>query len=145
MRTVFYLANTLKDQGKYREAIPFYEQRVAMGGWFAEADYSAFMLSTCYLELGDEDNARKYAEMAAFTRTARRAGPLYYLALYLHRQSRYQLAWHYATLASTIPKPEVAQALFIANDVPTIGWPTSRLVYAPTFFLGRRGRAWSSC
>ena len=40
VRTVFDLANTLKDQGKYHEAIPFYERRVAMGGWFAEADYS---------------------------------------------------------------------------------------------------------
>jgi glycosyltransferase involved in cell wall biosynthesis len=117
VRTVFYLANTLKDQGKCREAIPFYERRMAMGGWFAEADYSVFMLSTCYLQLGDLDNARKYAEMAAFTRAARRAEPLYYLALHLHRHGRYQLAWHYAALASTIPQPDVSLALFIATDI----------------------------
>ena len=109
-----------------------------MGGWFAEADYSAFMLSTCYLELGDEDNARKYAEMAAFTRTARRAELLYYLALYLHRQSRYQLAWHYATLASTIPKPEVAQALFIANDIYDYWVAYEQASRCPHVFLGEK-------
>ena len=117
VRTVFYLANTLKDQGKYREAISFYERRVAMGGWFAEADYSLFMLSTCYLELDDLDNARKYAELAAFTGTARRAEPLYYLAYHFHHHAMYNMAWHYAILASTIPKPQVSQALFIANDI----------------------------
>lgn len=117
VRTVFYLANTLKDQGKYAEAIPFYKQRVAMGGWFAEADYSLYMLSTCYLQLGVLDNARKYAEKAAFEGTAQRAEPLYFLALHLHRRNQYDLAWHYAALASTIPKPEVSNALFISTDI----------------------------
>jgi tetratricopeptide (TPR) repeat protein len=117
VRTIFYLANTLKDQGKYREAIPFYEKRVAMGGWFAEADYSLYMLSACYLALDDVDNARAYAERAAFEVAVPRAEPLYFLALYLHRHDRYELAWHYATLAGTILKPNVSQALFISTDI----------------------------
>ena len=117
VRTIFYLANTLKDQGKYREAIPFYKKRVAMGGWFAEADYSLYMLSACYLALDDVDDARAYAERAAFNVAAPRAEPLYFLALYFHRQDRYELAWHYATLAGTILKPHVSQALFIFNDI----------------------------
>jgi len=117
VRAVFYLANTLKDRGRYREAITLYERRATMGGWFAEADYSLSMLSTCYLELHDLANARKYAELAAFTRTAKRAEPLYYLAFYLHRHAHYEMAWHYATLAAQIPKPAVARALFIANNI----------------------------
>lgn len=117
VRTVFYLANTLKDQGKYAEAIPYYERRVAMGGWFAEADYSVYMLSTCYLALGDLDNARKYAEEAAFKGAAQRAEPLYFLAFHLHQHGQYDLAWHYAGLASAIPKPHVSEALFIATDI----------------------------
>ena len=117
VRTVFYLANTLKDMGKYRDAIPFYEQRATMGGWFAEVDYSLYMLSTCYLELGDLSNAQVFAERAAFEGAAQRAEPLYFLALHLHRHGQYDLAWHYASLAVTILKPDVSRALFISNDI----------------------------
>jgi glycosyltransferase involved in cell wall biosynthesis len=117
VRTVFYLANTLKDQGKYTEAIPYYERRATMGGWFAEADYSRFMLSTCYLALNDLDKARKYGELAAFTGTAKRAEPLYFLAFHLRQHGQYKLAYYYATLAAKIPKPDTVQALFISYAI----------------------------
>jgi tetratricopeptide (TPR) repeat protein len=117
VRTVFYLANTLKDQGKYREAIPFYERRATMGGWYAEADYSWFMLSSCYLALHDVDKAREYAEKAAFEGWFKRAEPLYYLAFHFHQGSEYALAWYYATLASQIPKPDVSTVLFISYPI----------------------------
>jgi tetratricopeptide (TPR) repeat protein len=118
-RVVFYLANTLKDLGKYSEAIPFYEKRATMeNGWFAERDYSSYMLSACYLGIHDIDNARKYAEIAAFQGHVKRAEPLYFLALYLHRQKDYELAWYYATLAALIPKPDdVSKALFIQEEI----------------------------
>jgi glycosyltransferase involved in cell wall biosynthesis len=35
-RTIFYLANTLRDMGQTRAAILFYEMRVKMGGWDQE-------------------------------------------------------------------------------------------------------------
>lgn len=45
-RTVFYLANTLRDQEKYQEAIPLYERRMKMtNGWWAEREYSIYQLS----------------------------------------------------------------------------------------------------
>ena len=117
VRTVFYLANTLKDQGKYEEAIPLYERRAIMGGWFAEADYSYIMLTQCYLALHNVAKARMYAEVAAYGRIAQRAEPLYQLVFYFHRHGQYELAWYYCTLALKIPKPEVSQALFILNSV----------------------------
>ena len=117
VRTVFYLANTLKDQGKYTEAIPFYVRRATMDGWFAEADYSLYMLSTCYLALDDVDNARKYGELAAFSGMAKRAEPLYFLAFYLSQRRQYSLAWYYASLAAKIPKPAVSEALFISYNI----------------------------
>lgn len=118
-RVVFYLANTMKDQGFYSQAIPFYEKRAKMeNGWFAERDYSLYMLSNCYLAIHDIENARKYAELAAFEGQVRRAEPLYFLALYLHRHKDYELAWYYAVLAASIPKPDdVSKALFIQAEI----------------------------
>ena len=117
LRTVFYLANTLKDQEKYSEAIPYYKRRTTMGGWFADADYSHIMLCTCYLALGDLDNARKYGELAAWGGVAKRAEPLYFLAFHLRRHGHFKLARYYATLAAKTPKPEVSRALFISNAI----------------------------
>ena len=117
VRTVFYLANTLKDQGKYREAIPYYERRATMGGWYAEADYSWFQLSACYLALHDFEKGREYAEKAAYAGWYKRAEPLYFLAFYLHKRGYYEEAWYYAALASRIPKPQVSTVLFIAYTI----------------------------
>jgi glycosyltransferase involved in cell wall biosynthesis len=116
-RTVFYLANTLKDQAKYADAIPYYVKRTQMGGYFAEADLSFTSLVQCYLGLDNEKEAAKYAIIAAFQRTVFRAEGLYYMAFYLHSKQKYDLAWYYANMASKITKPSVSQALFIHNDI----------------------------
>lgn len=115
-RTIFYLANTLRDMGRYADAIPYYEQRSHMdNGWWVERDYAVYMLSRCYLALDDVANARKYGELSASI--SNRAEPLYDLIYYLHHREQYALAWYYYTLASGIPKPPVDQALFIVLDI----------------------------
>jgi glycosyltransferase involved in cell wall biosynthesis len=115
-RTVFYLANTLRDMGRQADAIPYYEQRSRMdNGWWVERDYAVYMLSRCYLALNDIANARKYGELAASI--SNRAEPLYDLIYYLHHREQYALAWYYYTLASGIPKPPVDKALFIVLDI----------------------------
>jgi glycosyltransferase involved in cell wall biosynthesis len=40
-RVNFYLANALRDQGKYAEALKYYQRRVELGGWMVEADLAA--------------------------------------------------------------------------------------------------------
>lgn len=40
-RTLFYLANTLRDLGRPQEALPFYRARALAGGWQAEAALAA--------------------------------------------------------------------------------------------------------
>ena len=115
-RTVFYLANMLRDTDRYDEAIPLFERRSKMAnGWWVEKEYALFMLAHCYLGLEDLDNARLYAEQAATL--SHRAEPLYELVFYLRGQGKYELAWYYCVLATSIPKPPVERALFISINI----------------------------
>lgn len=116
-RTIFYLGNTLKSLGRYEEAIQYYKQRANMSGWFADRDYSIYQISTCFLALNELEDAKRYAEMAAFDGAVPRAEPLYDLIFYLHRHEKYLLAWYYLNMAERILKPQVAHALFISNDI----------------------------
>lgn len=50
-RTVFYLANSLRDLGRHAEALPLYRRRATMGGWQAEAEKAA--LQALRIEAGD--------------------------------------------------------------------------------------------
>ncbi len=50
-RGVFYLANTLRDLGRYDEALPLYWQRAQMGGWMQEAEAAA--MQALRLQAGD--------------------------------------------------------------------------------------------
>ena len=56
-RYTFYLANTLKDNRKYEEAIEYYKKRTALGGWFEEVWFSYYCIGNCYKEMGDMVNA----------------------------------------------------------------------------------------
>jgi len=40
-RACFYLANALRDQGKYAEALKYFQRRVELGGWQVEVDLAA--------------------------------------------------------------------------------------------------------
>ena len=52
-RTVFYLAQTLRDMGRTREAVALYERRAAMGGWAEEVYYALLQQGVLTAETGD--------------------------------------------------------------------------------------------
>ncbi|MFF6984706.1 glycosyltransferase [Streptomyces sp. NPDC008343] len=52
-RTVFYLAQTLRDMGKAQEAIALYERRAEMGGWSEEVYYSLLQVGVLKADSGD--------------------------------------------------------------------------------------------
>jgi glycosyltransferase involved in cell wall biosynthesis len=79
VRTVFYIANTLRDMGQLVPAIHFYEMRVKMGGWdqeIYESMYEAARLA--------EDSA---AMEKAFKFRSSRAEPAAWLSKYYLRAS----------------------------------------------------------
>lgn len=52
-RSVFYLAQTYRDLGRFAEAIETYERRVSMGGWAEEVYYSLLRAGELQRDSGD--------------------------------------------------------------------------------------------
>ncbi|MFD8643526.1 glycosyltransferase [Streptomyces zaomyceticus] len=52
-RTVFYLAQTMRDLGRTEEAVALYERRAAMGGWGEEVYYSLLQSGVLRADSGD--------------------------------------------------------------------------------------------
>ncbi|MFI8767866.1 glycosyltransferase [Streptomyces sp. NPDC053792] len=52
-RTVFYLAQTLRDMGRPEEAVALYERRAAMGGWGEEVYFALLQSGVLRAEAGD--------------------------------------------------------------------------------------------
>ncbi|MFD3947004.1 glycosyltransferase [Streptomyces sp. NPDC058579] len=53
VRTVFYLAQTMRDLGRTTDAIALYERRAAMGGWAEEVYYALLQAGVLRAESGD--------------------------------------------------------------------------------------------
>lgn len=78
-RSVFYLAQTLRDLGQNHAAAVFYEQRISLGGWDEEVWYAHYQKGVCQLREQRWDEGRRTL-LAAYLRRPSRAEPLYALA-----------------------------------------------------------------
>lgn len=56
-RYTFYLANSLRDGGRYDEAIARFRERIKIGGWIEEVWYSHYNIGNCYHSLGEIEKA----------------------------------------------------------------------------------------
>jgi len=115
VRYVFYLAQSLKDTGKFKEAIKMYKKRISMGGWIEEVWYSHYMIAKIWLQLKDENKFECWANRAYKCRKER-AEPLYELTKYFREIGQQIKSHHYYTLGVNIPYPK-NDLLFIENRV----------------------------
>lgn len=110
-RTVFYLAQTMRDMGRTSEAITYYELRARMGGWPEEVYYA--LLQVGILKAGSDDDWP--AAMDAFSRAwesrPRRLEACYELASRLRRMSRHHSA--HAILCAGLDQEQPDDILFI--------------------------------
>ncbi|MNK88039.1 Glycosyl transferase family 2 [compost metagenome] len=53
----YYLGQTLKDLGEFKEAIEMFKLRVEDGGWQEEVYYSKYQIGNCYKNLRKQDKA----------------------------------------------------------------------------------------
>lgn len=114
-RTHFYLAQSLKDSGKFKESISYYKKRIEIGGWVEEVWYSYYQIAKCYEVLKDIDKMELWANKA-FNFYPKRAEPLYYLTRYFRENSHHYKAYHYYMKGKDIPYPK-NDLLFIENNV----------------------------
>ncbi|MER5727212.1 tetratricopeptide repeat protein [Streptomyces sp. NPDC002138] len=111
-RTVFYLAQTLRDMGERAEAIRLYEQRATMGGWPEEVYQSLLQIGVLHGDSGDP--AQWPAAMDAFTRAwesrPQRLEACYELASRLRLLGRHHSA--HTVLRACLDRPAPDDVLF---------------------------------
>ena len=90
-RTVFYLAQTLRDLDRLDEAIKLYRRRSRMGGWAEEVYYSLYQVGVLADRAGRHDEAVA-ALFDAWSDRPQRAEPLYELARIFRESDEYHAA-----------------------------------------------------
>jgi hypothetical protein len=115
VRYVFYLAQTLKDTGKFKDSIKMYKKRISMGGWFEEVWYSYYMIGKCWLYLKNEEKFEAWMNKA-YKYRKERAEPIYELTKYFRDVGQQIKAYHYYNIGSKILFPK-NDLLFIENNI----------------------------
>ncbi|MFD0267081.1 glycosyltransferase [Streptomyces sp. NPDC127106] len=109
-RTVFYLAQTMRDMGNTAEAIRLYEHRAAMGGWEEEVYYALLQAGVLNADAGDWPAAMDALTRAWESRPARLEA-CYELASRLRLLGRYHAA--HAVTSAVLDRPAPADLLFL--------------------------------
>ena len=109
-RTVFYLAQTLRDLGRLDESIELYRRRAGMGGWPEEAFYARYQVGLLAERAGRRDEAM-IALFDAWSYRPQRAEPLYELAWMFREREQYPAAHLVSERGIRTPVP--ADTLFV--------------------------------
>ncbi|MGW7361895.1 glycosyltransferase [Streptomyces sp. NPDC054841] len=110
-RTVFYLAQTMRDMGRAEEAIPLYERRAKMGAWPEEVYYAQLQAGILKAETGDWPGGMD-ALVQAWEMRPQRLEACYELASRLRVMRRYRAA--YAFVCAGLNRPAPNDLLFVS-------------------------------
>ncbi|MEV6582150.1 glycosyltransferase [Streptomyces sp. NPDC051582] len=109
-RTVFYLAQTMRDMGDTAAAIRLYRRRAAMGGWAEEAYYALLQAGVLSAESGDWPAAMDALSQAWESRPTRLEA-CYELASRLRVLGRHHTA--HAITSAVLDRPVPPDLLFV--------------------------------
>jgi glycosyltransferase involved in cell wall biosynthesis len=115
VRYMFYLAQTLKCIGKFKESIEMYKKRIEAGGWVEEVWYSYYMIAECYLNLKDITEFENWSQKA-FIYRSHRSEPLLKLAKFFREIGHCYKAYQYIQAGEKVPFPK-NDSLFIESDI----------------------------
>jgi tetratricopeptide (TPR) repeat protein len=116
-RYTFYLANSYRDHGDYREAIETYRKRIEIGGWIEEVWHSHYSIGKCYKQLGDMPNAIM-AWLDAYECFPKRIENLYEIVSYYRQAGKNELAYlYYVSALKQLLLNPTPDYLFLQKDV----------------------------
>lgn len=132
-RSTFYLAQTLLWLGRYDDAEPMFQKRIAQGGWAEEVYESKMALARLSTGRGSpwREIEERYLDAHAFA--PHRAEPLYAIALHYDGLGQHALTFLFARRGHEIPLP-VKDTLFVDEAVYT--WKLADLVASSGFWIG---------
>jgi glycosyltransferase involved in cell wall biosynthesis len=118
LRTLYYLAQTYKDVGKFEAAAVLYGTRAKSGGWEEEAWHAMLQSGRCWLRSGDRpyhEGGFIYSCLEAYSMRPSRAEPLLSLATYYRERGKNELAVMFAKQGLRTPYPST-DVLFIERE-----------------------------
>ena len=118
-RSWYYLGQSKRDAGQFKEAVKAYGKRALMSGWAEEGWSAKLEESRCQLRLGHDAEFIKGA-WAAFNMRPWRAEPLYDLARHYRERGMNEAAAVVAKHGMAIPRP-VDDILFVEDYPYTAG------------------------
>ncbi len=105
-RYTFCLAQTLREAGRWQEAVEAYERRVGIGGWFEEVYASKFQIAVLRERMGAGYDDVLAAYLDAYDYRPQRAEAPCELARHTRSHERYAVAYVFARIACSIERPE---------------------------------------
>ena len=136
-RPYFYLGQTHECLGQFEQALPFFEQRAKMGGYFDEVFEAKFRIGKMMEKLGRPWAEIQQAYLEAFAHDPRRAEPLYAISQYWYDRGGnggHAVSRLFAAPAAEMPKP--ATDLFLDEDVYT--WKAADRASISSFYSGHK-------
>lgn len=115
VRYMFYCAQSHKCLRQFEDAIKWYKNRIAKGGWKEEIWYSKYMIGECFEDMGYWDQALHWY-LDAYQYAPNRAEPLYKIARYYRLNGQQELSYVFTKMGLAIPYPG-DQLLFVSYPV----------------------------
>ena len=114
-RYTFYLAQSLRDAGEFRDSLEAYKKRSRQGGWPEEVWVSLQQIALLYEKLMYPESDVINAFLTAYQFRPERAESLVQLARYCRLQKNYELARMFAEKGRSILRPK--DILFVDSSV----------------------------
>jgi glycosyltransferase involved in cell wall biosynthesis len=104
-RTIFYLANELKDHERWEEALAAYREYLDAEGTAAWERYSALLSMSICAEMSGDEEAKLDHLFTAMKLDSSRAEAFHRLGLHHYNRRQWQQAVPYFLAASSLPRP----------------------------------------